>query len=67
MAIIIEKAKNVGNTFNGIIATAFPGVESKQIKVDPFMQCGNCGTIEVAGVAWDWFNRADRFEFMVAE
>ena len=67
MAIIVEKSKNIGTTFNGIIATAFPMVDTRLIKVDPFMQCGNCGTIEVNGMAYDWFNRSDRFEFMVAE
>jgi len=67
MAIIIEKSKNLGTTFAGIIATAFPLADARQIKVDPLMQCGNCGTIEVNGEAFDWFNRADRFEFMKAE
>jgi len=62
----ISKSQNLGNTFSGILAAAFPSVDARLIKVPAHMQSGRCGTVEVDGVGYDWFDRGDSYEFMVA-
>lgn len=63
--ITVNKSENIGNTFIGVLVTAFG--DKANFVVEPFMQYGNCGTIEVNGMAYDWFDRGKSFEFLVAE
>lgn len=67
--ITFYKEKNKWSTFSDLVMAAFGLNDRRQIKIDPIMQCPDqgCGTIEIDGIAWDWFNRQDRFEFMRAE
>jgi len=65
--MIINKAQNIGTTFVGLICSAFK-CDYGCVLVDPFMQSPEkgCGTIEVAGFAYDWFDRGDAIEFIEA-
>lgn len=62
----VLKSQNVGNTFYGILAVAFPSVDGRLIKLRAEMQHGNCGTVEIDGVGYDWFDRGDWYEFVEA-
>lgn len=65
--MIIKKSENIGTTFIGLICAAF-NCQFSSVLVDPFMQFAKngCGTIEVAGMAYDWFDRGDSIEFIEA-
>jgi len=63
--VTIEKNKNIGNTFIGLVCTAFD-CESKRVRRDVHLQHGDCGTIEVCGERFDWFDRGDHVDFLLA-
>jgi hypothetical protein len=63
----ILKSENKGNTFNGLIMTAFDLKNQRSIKADTFAQLDGMGTIEVDGKAYDWFDRGDSVVFAAAE
>lgn len=65
MTIKINKSSNVGNTFYGLVATAFPG--AWQISVDLNAVGRNCGTAYVDGVAYDWVDHGEYVNFMRAQ
>lgn len=65
--MIINKSENIGTTFIGLICTAFQ-CNFSSVLIDPVMQSAQngCGTIEVAGMAYDWFDRGESIEFIEA-
>lgn len=64
--VTVKKNDNVGNTFEGLIATAFP--RAKNIKIDPSLQHrSTCGTVEIDGAHYDWRNNGDLITFVVAK
>lgn len=65
--LTISKTENIGNTFDGLVMTAFNCKKQSDIKIDPFLQHGRCGTVEVKGESFDWYDRGDRVDFIAAE
>jgi len=63
--VTIEKSKNLGNTFTGLICAAFD-CDTKDIRQDWHLQYKDCGTIEVSHEVFDWFDRGDYVEFIAA-
>ena len=59
----ISKSQNIGNTFIGLVMAAFGLDDQRKIKVDYSLQFSSCGTIEVLGVSYDWFDRGDSLSF----
>ena len=64
-AITIKKSDNVGNTFDGLVATAFPGSKMSHFEINQVSR--NCGTVRIDGVDYDWLDCVDSVRFMVAE
>lgn len=62
----ILKTENIGNTFIGLVCTAF-SVKCSDIKMDPVFNHSGCGTIEVKGCPFDWFDKGDSVIFLEAK
>lgn len=65
--IAIKKQENIGNTFLGLVCAAFGVSSSSSVTIDAEYQHGSCGTVEVCGVAYDWFDRGESVEFLEAK
>lgn len=59
----ISKSENIGNTFVGLVMAAFGLDDQRKIKIDYSLQFSSCGTIEVLGASYDWFDRGDSVSF----
>lgn len=63
----VKKSENIGVTFDGLVATAFPGVNPKLIKHEILPGFSSCGLVHVDGVAYDYVDHGDHVNFMRAE
>lgn len=63
MTIEVLKTENDKGTLDGALAIAFPC--ATEIEKEGLI--GPCfGTVVVDGVAWDWIQKFDRFQFITA-
>lgn len=65
MKITVNKSENIGVTFDGLVATAFPGTKKINMSLNPVGR--NCGTVSVDGVVYDWVDHGEYVNFMRAE
>lgn len=65
--ITVNKSANVGNTFIGLVCTAFNLKDSRLVSVPHDMQYDNLGTVIVAGVHYDFSDRGDLVSFFKAD
>ena len=63
----VKKSENIGVTFHGLIATAFPGVNQKLIKHEILPGFSSCGSVYIDGVAYDYVDHGDYVNFVRAE
>ena len=61
----VMKSDNIGNTFNALVATAFPGAKNISFEIIPGFS--NCGTAYVDGVAYDYVDYGDYVNFVRAK
>jgi hypothetical protein len=65
--ITVQKSANIGNTFIGLVCTAFNLKDARQVSMPYDMQHGGMGTVIVKDTAYDYRDRGDSVSFFKAE
>ena len=68
MILVSKQGDNSRLTFHGLVMQAFNCHDQKSVSVNPLNQNvrQGYGTVKVDGVAYDWFDRGDRIDFILA-